>query len=46
MSVAIPLDGVELVALQVVGAAQLGVLAADGVRRDHDVQEFDGGGRC
>ena len=43
VAVAVPLDGVELVALHVVVAVQLRVLAADGVRRDGHLQQPDAG---
>ena len=42
VSVSVPLDAVEFVSLQVVAAAQLGVLAADGVRGDQHVHQLDG----
>ena len=43
VAVAVPLDGVELVALHVVVAVQLRVLAADGVRWDGHLQQPDAG---
>ncbi len=47
VAVAVPLDGVQLVALHVVAAPQLGVLAPDGVRRDRHLQQLDGpAGTC
>ena len=44
--VVVPLDGVEVVALQVVVAAQDRLLAAERVRRDHRVVEEPDGDRA